>query len=53
MENLTENLMKYRLLELREETAEAIINMMQRIGELKKRLKKKFMNEIEELLCNI
>ena len=56
-----EDFMKAKILELRENSAEATIKMMQRDGKLKKRLskkekeelKKKFMNETAELLGNI
>ena len=56
-----EDLMKAKILELRENSAEATIKMMQRDGKLKKRLskkekeelKKQFMNEMGELLGNL
>ena len=56
-----ENLMKAKILELRESSAEATIKMMQQDGKLKKRLskkekeelKKKFMDEMGELLGNL
>ena len=58
---MMEDLMKAKILELREKSAEATIQMMQRDGKLKKRLskkekeelKKQFMNETAELLGNI
>ena len=56
-----EDLMKAKILELREKSAEATIQMMQRDGKLKKRiskkekeeLKKQFMNEMGELFGNL
>ena len=48
MENLMENLMKAKVLELRAETAEATIKMMQRDGKLKKRLSKKEKEELKK-----
>ncbi len=60
-EDLKMEIMKAKILELREKSAEATIKMMQRDGKLKKRLSKKekeelkqqFMNEAAELLGNI
>ena len=60
-EDLKMEIMKAKILELREKSAEATIQMMQRDGKLKKRiskkekeeLKKQFMNETAELLGNI
>ncbi len=56
-EDLKMEIMKAKILELREKSAEATIQMMQRDGKLKKRiskkekeeLKKQFMNEMGEL----
>jgi hypothetical protein len=55
-----EDLMKAKILELRENSAEATIKIMQRDGKLKKRLskkekeelKKQFMNEMGEMFGN-
>ena len=55
-----EDFMKAKILELRENSAEATIKMMQRDGKLKKRLskkekeelKKQFMNEMGEMFGN-
>ena len=60
-EDLKMEIMKAKILELREKSAEATIKTMQRDGKLKKRLskkekeelKKQFMNETAELLGNI
>ena len=60
-EDLKMEIMKAKILELREKSAEATIQMMQRDGKLKKRiskkekeeLKKQFMNEMGELFGNL
>ena len=60
-EDLKMEIMKAKILELREKSAEATIQMMQRDGKLKKRiskkekeeLKKQFMNEMVELFGNL
>ncbi len=60
IEDLKMEIMKAKILELRENSAEATIKIMQRDGKLKKRLskkekeelKKQFMNEIGEIFGN-
>ena len=61
IEDLKMEIMKAKILELRENSAEATIKIMQREGKLKKRiskkekeeLKKQFMNEMGELFGNL
>ena len=60
IEDLKMEIMKAKILELRENSAEATIKIMQRDGKLKKRLskkekeelKKQFMNEMGEMFGN-
>ena len=61
IEDLKMEIMKAKILELRENSAEATIKIMQRDGKLKKRiskkekeeLKKQLMNEMGELFGNL
>ena len=51
-EDLKMEIMKAKILELREKSAEATIQMMQRDGKLKKRISKKEKEELKKQFLN-